>query len=196
MNDTLVQQFVFKDENILTVGEEMAGTNNVYMNGLNGDKHPGNNEAPEKSSKRTIQVRPIKSPTKRQSPPEPKNINKSESTINKANEQNESKPPVPVEEEKVLAATEKSIQIHSTVNASAENQVEPEQSSQKDTEEKNDMLQEDKTQKESQDIDVPAPSTEEQHITPDKVTHAWMGMSCFPRTSKLFSEKCDKMKKR
>ncbi|XP_040272499.1 unconventional myosin-XVIIIb isoform X1 [Bufo bufo] len=169
LNDSLVQQFVYQDENILTVGEEMAGINNVFMNGLNGDKHPGKGEASEKASKRAIQ--PVKSPTKRQSIQEPKNINKSETPVNKNNGRKESKSPVPSEEDKVL--TEETIQTHTsnTVNASTECQDDHVQSSQENIEVKNDKLEEDKTQQGAQDNDVPTTSTkEQQHIIPEKVS--------------------------
>ncbi|XP_066460005.1 unconventional myosin-XVIIIb [Eleutherodactylus coqui] len=153
LENSLVQQFIYKDENILTVGEEMAGKNNVFMNGMNGDKHPGQGEAPEKASKRTIELKPVNIPTKRQNAPEPRNSNKSESKVSKANELNESKSPVPVEEEKALPAAEETIQIHNTVNANTESQHK--QTSQEDSE--------------NQANDVPAPCTEEQHMTPQKV---------------------------
>ncbi|XP_075681988.1 unconventional myosin-XVIIIb [Rhinoderma darwinii] len=175
LNNSLVQQFVYKDENILTVGEEMADTNNVYMNGLNGDKHPGKaealekEEAPENASRRAINVKPVKSPTKRQSTPEPKNVNKSESTINKANELTESMPPVPVEEDKVLPAAVEDIQIYNTVNASTESQVGHEQAPQEHVEAKHDKLEGDTIQRENQDNDVPARSTKEQPTIPEKV---------------------------
>ncbi|XP_056374046.1 unconventional myosin-XVIIIb [Hyla sarda] len=168
LNNSLVQQFVFKDENILTVGEEMASTNNVFMNGLNGDKHPGKSETPEKESKRTIRLKPVKSPTKRQSTSDPKNNNKNESTVSKVNELNESKSPVPKEEDQSLPAVEENIQIQNTANIETENQCEQEQSS-KDEPELQTMPEEEKTQKEAHNIEVPAQCTEEQHISKEKV---------------------------
>ncbi|KAM4049146.1 unconventional myosin-XVIIIb [Anomaloglossus baeobatrachus] len=169
LNNSLVQQFVLKDENILTVGEEMEGTNNVFMNGLNGDKHPGTAEAVEKTSNRTIHVKTVKSPTNRQSSSEPYNITKTESKVSKANEANESKSPVPIKEEKVLPAAEVNTQVPSTVDASTESQAQQEQSFLEDTEEMINKHEEDKTQNGKNDNDIPAPSTEEPQTTPQKV---------------------------
>ncbi|XP_072003128.1 unconventional myosin-XVIIIb [Engystomops pustulosus] len=165
LNDSLVQQFVYKDENILTVGEEMAGTNNVFMNGLNGDKHPGQGQAPEKENRKSIHLKPVKSPTKRQSTLEPKKIKNSESMVNKTNELNESKSPVPGIEEKDLPVAEENIQI--TVSGSKEGEAEHVQSPQEYTEVTNDKLEE--TTADHQDNYEPVPNIEEEKITLEKV---------------------------
>ncbi|KAM3938083.1 unconventional myosin-XVIIIb [Leptodactylus fuscus] len=170
LNDSLVQQFVYKDENILTVGEEMAGTNNVFMNGINGDKHREKEEPPEKANKRAIHLKPVKSPTKRQSTQVPKNINRSESTVNKVNELNESKSPVPVEEDTAMPEAEESTPVHSTVIDSTGTQTDHKQSAHEHAAVNNDNPEEDKTQTENHDNDVPGASTEEQHTAPEKVT--------------------------
>lgn len=74
LNNNLVQQFSFKDESIIYVEEEMAEKNNVFMNGLNGDKHAAPEPVSEKAGRRSLQL-------KRQNPPaEPMAINDSENT--------------------------------------------------------------------------------------------------------------------
>ncbi|KAM5191668.1 unconventional myosin-XVIIIb [Mantella aurantiaca] len=99
LNNNLVQQFAFKDENILSVGEEeMADKNNIFMNGLNGDKHAAEGPVSEKAGRRSLSLKTLRSPPKRQNPPaEPMTIKESENPLT---EQNTSK-----EMEKTLADT-------------------------------------------------------------------------------------------
>ncbi|XP_075425072.1 unconventional myosin-XVIIIb isoform X2 [Ascaphus truei] len=82
LSNNLVQQFVFKDENILAVEEEMAGKNNLFMNGLNGDKHSG--QVAEKPVKRSLGLKVVRNPTKKQSAPEPKPTEKTEDKVSRA----------------------------------------------------------------------------------------------------------------
>ncbi|XP_069606714.1 unconventional myosin-XVIIIb [Ranitomeya imitator] len=169
LNNSLVQQFVLKEENILTVGEEMAGTNNVFMNGLNGDKHPGKAETLEKASNRAKDLKSVKGPTNRQSSSQANNITNSECKVNKANEANKSKSPVPAKEDKALAAAEGDIQKQRTVNACIESQAEQQQPFLEDTEVMNNGPEEDLTQNENDNNNIPAPSTEEQRNPSQKV---------------------------
>ncbi|XP_018415994.1 PREDICTED: unconventional myosin-XVIIIb [Nanorana parkeri] len=82
LNNNLVEQFAFKDENILSVGEEMADNNNVFMNGLNGDKHAVPGPVSERAGRRSLSLKTLKSPQKRQNPPEePMAIKESENLL-------------------------------------------------------------------------------------------------------------------
>uniref|UniRef100_F6WUI3 Myosin 18b n=1 Tax=Xenopus tropicalis TaxID=8364 RepID=F6WUI3_XENTR len=86
LSESLVQQFVFKDENILAVEEEeeMASKNNLFMNGLNGDKHPG--QATEKTSKINLNLNDITKVAKKAVSPEPKPSTEVAETLKEAAE--------------------------------------------------------------------------------------------------------------
>ncbi|XP_063769282.1 unconventional myosin-XVIIIb isoform X2 [Pseudophryne corroboree] len=166
LDNTVVQQFVYKDENILTVEENMAGKNNVFMNGLNGDKHLGPAQVPEKAGRRSINLKPVRIPTKRQNSPEPKKVPESESSENKLNEQTECKSPGPVDDAKQWPTAEEKMPTDNTESSVPDNTAEQVL---KTTEVKNEKPEENKEQTNSQDNDVLAQGIEEQHTTPKKV---------------------------
>ncbi|KAM9330816.1 unconventional myosin-XVIIIb [Gastrophryne carolinensis] len=77
LNNNLVQQFTFKDENILSLEEDMAGNNNVFINGLHEEQKKG--PVPEKAGRQSLNTKNLKSPPKRlDSVAEPKAVNKVE----------------------------------------------------------------------------------------------------------------------
>uniref|UniRef100_A0A8C5LTT9 Myosin XVIIIB n=1 Tax=Leptobrachium leishanense TaxID=445787 RepID=A0A8C5LTT9_9ANUR len=94
LSDTLVQQFAFQDENILEVEEEMANKN-VFMNGLNGEKHTV--KLPERPNKRPVNLRIARTPLKRQTS-EPRPSTETENRINQNQGIQSCISPVPTEE--------------------------------------------------------------------------------------------------
>ncbi|XP_075070551.1 unconventional myosin-XVIIIb isoform X2 [Mixophyes fleayi] len=166
LNNTAVQQFVFKDENILTVEENMAGKNNVYLNGLNGDKHPGPAQVPDKGGRRSLNLKTVRIPTKRQNSAEPKNVKESEDAVTKPNELTESKSPVPGEDARHMPTAEEHMPTDNTEMSVPGSRVED---GQDNDEVKQDKLEKAKEQKNNQENGVPAPSSGEQQTTSQKV---------------------------
>nr|DBA22886.1 TPA: hypothetical protein GDO54_013877 [Pyxicephalus adspersus] len=94
LNNNLVQQFAFKDENILCVEEEMADKNKVFMNGLNGDKHSVPGPVSEKAGRRSLTLKSLKSPPKRQNPPVEPMMPASENPLTEQKTSKESEKPL------------------------------------------------------------------------------------------------------
>ncbi|KAG8455740.1 hypothetical protein GDO86_001797, partial [Hymenochirus boettgeri] len=103
LSDTLVQQFMFKDENILEV-EEMAAQNDVIMNGLNGEKNPG--QEAETLEKVNINLKAVKNASKTNVFLEPKPSNKMEEKLVITEDSVSCMSPCPVEEQEHLQAAE------------------------------------------------------------------------------------------
>ncbi|KAM4707086.1 unconventional myosin-XVIIIb [Discoglossus pictus] len=122
LSDTLVQQFVFKDENILEVEEEMAGKNNVFLNGLNGDKLPA--EVTEKTVKRNFNLKNVKSPPRRPNQPQPRSSVETEDQVMKSDDSSIPKSPTPVEETVPQQAVAEHIPVDSITSAVMEGKVE------------------------------------------------------------------------
>lgn len=94
LNNNLVQQFAFKDENILSVAEEMADKNNVFMNGLNGDNHAAPEPVSERAGRRSLSFKTLKSPPKRQNiTAEPMNIKENDNPLKEQKTSKEIKKP-------------------------------------------------------------------------------------------------------
>ncbi|XP_053325374.1 unconventional myosin-XVIIIb [Spea bombifrons] len=122
LSNNLVDQFVFKDENILSIEEEMANKNNLLMNGLNGDKHPA--KLPERPAKKTIHLKAVRSPSKRQTQSEPKTTTKTEDTVNQSEVLTGCKSPVPAEEAGPSQAAEEKVSQKRTNTNVQESKIE------------------------------------------------------------------------
>ncbi|XP_063310710.1 unconventional myosin-XVIIIb isoform X1 [Pelobates fuscus] len=121
LSDTLVQQFAFKDENILVVEEEMSNKTNVFMNGFNSDKHPG--ILPERPNRKQLTLKIPRNHPKRQKP-EPRPSTETENKINKTQDTSSSKSPDPAEETGHLQAAEETIPMDITNTNALEGNVE------------------------------------------------------------------------
>ncbi|XP_053558065.1 unconventional myosin-XVIIIb [Bombina bombina] len=120
LSNTLVQQFAFKEENIINDEDEMATKNNLFMNGLNGEKPPG--QITEKPSKRNINLRVLKSPPKKQNMPQPRPNTEDQSK--KSNDSSSSKSPLPVEETVPQQAVADNVSVESPECTVLDNKVE------------------------------------------------------------------------
>ncbi|KAM8960687.1 unconventional myosin-XVIIIb [Pelodytes ibericus] len=104
LSNTLVQQFGFKDENILSVEDEISNKNNLFMNGINGDKH--SEQLPERPHKKTLNLKSIRSPPKRPTPPKNRPSAEIETKASKSEDSSNCTSPIPVEEAGNLQAAE------------------------------------------------------------------------------------------
>ncbi|KAM4808061.1 unconventional myosin-XVIIIb [Rhinophrynus dorsalis] len=119
LSNTLVQQFVFKDENILAV-EEMSAKNNLLMNGLNGDKHPGQ----ETTGKISLNMKAVRSPPKKKIPPEPRPSKEAAVKVQKQDGSSNCMSPIPVEDTGHPQAAAENISVQTTENLASESNVE------------------------------------------------------------------------